>query len=50
VASAANVYAVKTSTQATAWSSQPGGWLSIAAGQLYVAQSDGRLAAYALSH
>ena len=50
VASAANVYAVKTSTQAAAWKATPGGWLSIAGGKLYVAQSNGRLSAYTLGH
>jgi chitodextrinase len=50
VASNANVYAVDTTTQQVAWSGGPGGWLSIAGGNLYVAQANGALTAYALTH
>jgi outer membrane protein assembly factor BamB len=49
-ASANNVYAVDTTTGQVAWASAPGGWLSIAGGGLYVAQANGTLAAYNLSH
>jgi len=49
VASDANVYAVDTTTQKAVWSGAPGGWLSIAGGQLLVAQSNGILSAYALT-
>jgi hypothetical protein len=50
VASATTAYAVKISTQVAAWKATPGGWLSIAAGQLYVAQPNGTLSAYTLAH
>jgi outer membrane protein assembly factor BamB len=50
VASVGHVYAVDTTTQQMVWMDEPGGWLSIAAGQLYVAQSNGTLAAHALTH
>jgi outer membrane protein assembly factor BamB len=49
-ASNANVYAVDVATGQAAWSGAPGGWLSIARGGLYVAQANGTLSAYALSH
>jgi outer membrane protein assembly factor BamB len=49
VASDANVYAVDTTTKQMAWTSTPGGWLSIAGGALYVAQSDGTLTSYKLT-
>jgi outer membrane protein assembly factor BamB len=50
VASDANAYAVDTTSQQVVWMDAPGGWLSIAAGQLYVAQKNGTLAAHALTH
>jgi hypothetical protein len=43
------VYAVDTSTQELVWRSAPGGWLSMANGQLYVSQNDGQLVAYDLT-
>jgi hypothetical protein len=46
VASDANVYAVDTSTHEQVWTGTPGGWLSIANGQLYVAAGDGSLHAW----
>jgi outer membrane protein assembly factor BamB len=49
VASRDNVYAVDVSTQQQAWTGTPGGWLSIANGQLYVARTDGTLAAWTMT-
>lgn len=49
VASDAQVYAVDISTASLAWSDASGGWLSIAAGKLYVAGNDGFLTAYVFS-
>ena len=49
VASSSNVYAFDTVAQQMVWSTKPGGWVSIAGGQVYVAQANGTLAAYALS-
>jgi len=49
VASDKNVYAVDASTQMQVWTASPGGWLSIAGGRLYVAQTNGTLAAYNLT-
>jgi hypothetical protein len=48
VASDNIAYAVEIDTQQPVWKGVPGGWLSIAGGQLYVAQVNGALAAYAL--
>jgi hypothetical protein len=50
VASTNVVLAVKRSSQVAVWKATPGGWLSIAGGQLYVAQSNGTLSAYTLAH
>jgi len=50
VASAGVAYAVKISTQVATWKATPGGWLSIAGGKLYIAQSSGTLSAYTLAH
>lgn len=47
--SADTVYAVDASTHDSVWSAEPGGWLSVAAGDVFVAQVDGTLAAYALT-
>jgi hypothetical protein len=49
VASSTHVYAFDTVAQQMVWSTTPGGWISIAGGQVYVAQANGTLAAYALS-
>ena len=49
VASSANAYAFDTVAQQMVWSTTPGGWISIAGGQVYVAQANGTLAAYALT-
>jgi outer membrane protein assembly factor BamB len=49
VASDANVYAVDTTTHEQVWAGAPGGWLSIANGQLYVARADGTLDAWQLT-
>ena len=49
VASEAHVYAVDTTTQTVAWTGAPGGWLSVAGGKLFVAQTNGTLAAYDLA-
>ena len=49
VASTSNVYAFDAGTQQMVWNTTPGGWISIAGGQVYVAQANGTLAAYALS-
>lgn len=46
VASDAKVFAVDSTTHQKVWEAAPGGALSIADGHLYVAQSDGKLAAY----
>ena len=48
VASGANVYAVDVATQTQAWANTPGGWLSIAGGQLLVAGKNGTLTAWSL--
>lgn len=50
VASTTTAFALKPSTQVGVWKTSPGGWLSIAGGQLYVAQSNGTLSAYTLAH
>ena len=49
VASDANVYAVDTTTHQQVWTASPGGWLSIANGQLYVARADGTLDAWQMT-
>ncbi len=49
VASAVNVYAVDVSTHLSVWNAPAGGWLAVAGGNLYVAQSNGSLAAYGLT-
>jgi PQQ-like domain len=49
VASDAIAYGFDTTTQQIAWMDAPGGWPSIAGGQLYVAQQNGTLAAHALT-
>lgn len=49
VASDDNVYAVDTTTHTAAWTAPVGGWLSIAAGKLFVARADGVLSAFDLS-
>ena len=50
VASMNVAYAVKPSTQIAGWKGTPGGWLSVAGGNLYVAQPNGTLSAYTLGH
>jgi outer membrane protein assembly factor BamB len=50
VASDANVFAVEIANQAQAWADTPGGWLSIAGGQLLVAGRNGTLVAWSLTH
>lgn len=49
VASSANVYAVDVSTHLSVWTAPTGGWLAVAGGNLYVAQSNGSLTAYGLT-
>jgi outer membrane protein assembly factor BamB len=49
VASDASVFAVELATQDQAWKDTPGGWLSIARGQLLVAAQDGTLVAWSLA-
>jgi outer membrane protein assembly factor BamB len=49
VASDANVYAVDTATHQQVWTGAPGGWLSIANAQLYVARADGTLDAWQMT-
>jgi len=49
VASSSNAYAFETVARQMVWSTTPGGWISIAGGNVYVAQANGTLAAYALS-
>ncbi len=49
VASDAHAYAVDTTTQEVVWTGAPGGWLSVAGGQLFVAQPNGTLTAYGLA-
>ena len=49
VASEANVYAVDVTSHAQVWSNTPGGWLSIAAGQLLVASNNGVFTAWSLT-
>jgi hypothetical protein len=49
VSSNANTYAVRLSDQTQVWTAAVGGWLSIAAGRLFVARPDGVLTAYTLS-
>jgi outer membrane protein assembly factor BamB len=48
VASDDSVFAVEIATQNQAWKNTPGGWLSIACGQLLVAAQDGTLVAWSL--
>jgi hypothetical protein len=48
VASDANVYAVDLATKVQTWANTPGGWLSIAGGQLLVASATGTLVAWSL--
>jgi len=50
VASTSVVYAVKPTTLIAVWKATPGGWLSVAGGNLYVAQANGTLSAYPLAH
>lgn len=49
VASDASVFAVELATQDQVWKDTPGGWLSIARGQLLVAAQDGTLVAWSLA-
>lgn len=48
VASKGNVYAVSIASHAQAWSAPVGGWLSIAAGRLFVARPNGTLTTFVL--
>jgi outer membrane protein assembly factor BamB len=50
VASMNVVYALKPKTLIAVWKAAPGGWLSVAGGNLYVAQPNGILSAYPLAH
>ncbi len=49
VSSSANVYAVNIATHAQAWTAAAGGWVTVAAGRLLVAGTDGTLRGYVLS-
>jgi hypothetical protein len=49
VASDANAYAVDTVKHTQAWTAKPGGWLSIAAGRLWVASNNGTVVAWSLT-
>jgi hypothetical protein len=47
--SASNVYAVRASDGVQVWTQPVGGWLTLAAGKLFVARGNGVLTAYSLS-
>jgi outer membrane protein assembly factor BamB len=49
VASDAKVFAVDVASQTQAWANTPGGWLSLAGGQLLVAGKNGTLVAWSLT-
>jgi outer membrane protein assembly factor BamB len=49
VSSPNNVYAVKIATHAQAWTAAAGGWVTVAAGRLLVAGTDGTLRGYVLT-
>lgn len=49
VASETNVYAVDVATHSQSWTNTPGGWLSIAGGELLVASRNGVLTAWSLT-
>jgi outer membrane protein assembly factor BamB len=49
VSSGTNTYAVALDSGLQAWTVDRGGWLSLAAGHLYIASSDGSVAAYQLT-
>jgi outer membrane protein assembly factor BamB len=50
VASPNNVYAVSIASHAQAWMGPVGGWLSIAAGRLFVARATGTLTTFVLAN
>jgi hypothetical protein len=49
VSSTMNAYAFDTVTQQVAWTTSPGGWISVAGGRVFVAQANGTLAAHKLT-
>jgi hypothetical protein len=50
VSSKNNAYAVGIDSHAQAWTAPVGGWLSVAAGRLFVARSNGTLTTYTLAN
>lgn len=49
VSSDANTYAVRISDHSQVWTAAVGGWLTVAGGNLFIAQSNGVLSTYSLS-